>query len=308
MMMMKTSWVQRILMRAPTYWKYMREKPRWGIMFLFARVLAARRVERALASAAVRVPVKAPDTIFPSIDLRAAVSSLVRDGCHLGMKLPEGMTKDLQSFAEQNDCFSRDAIANGFLASQYREVNKQRSSDVVAGYYFESVEKCRAIAALRSDAALHHIASAYLGEDAFPVRTRLWWSFPANRVSDRDLHAASQDKFHFDMNDWRTLKFFFYLTPTDKLAGPHEFIPGSHVRRRLKHQLTFTVAHETPELEDYYGAEKIVTITGDAGLGFAEDPFVFHRGTRCRKSPRLMLELEYGVSPPPPSYVYGRLG
>ena len=35
---------------------------------------------------------------------------------------------------------------------------------------------------------------------------------------------------------WRTLKFFFYLTPTDEGARPHKYILGSHRRRKLKHQ------------------------------------------------------------------------
>ena len=65
------------------------------------------------------------------------------------------------------------------------------------------------------DPALRSIATAYLGQPALLIRTRLWWSFPAERVSDGDLHLAAQNHFHFDIDGWRTLKFFFYLTPTD---------------------------------------------------------------------------------------------
>jgi hypothetical protein len=36
-----------------------------------------------------------------------------------------------------------------------------------------------------------------------------------------------------------------------------------------------------------------VTITGRAGTGFAEDPFIFHAGSLCRGRPRLVLELEF---------------
>lgn len=306
--MAKMSLARRVRMRAPTYWKYMREKPGWGIMFLLARILAARRIERFFASAPVRIPARVSGSMFPALDAPTVVSSLDRDGCYLGLNLPENIAGEVRSFAERNSCFSRADTANGFLPNRYREVNKESARDVLAGYYFESVEDCPAIVRLRSDPALYSIASAYLGQKAFPVRTRLWWTFPSSKASDEDLHAASLDNFHFDMNDWRTLKYFFYLTPTDELGGPHQCIPGSHRRRRLKHQLTFTVARPTSELEEYYDAANFVTITGGEGFGFAEDPFVFHRGMKCRENPRLMLELEYGVTPSPPSYTYGRLG
>jgi hypothetical protein len=147
-----------------------------------------------------------------------------------------------------------------------------------------------------------------LGHDAVLIRTRLWWSFPAARVSDEDLHAAAQEKFHFDMNGWRTLKFFFYLTPTTERSGAHRSIIGSHRHRRLRHQFTVTLGRPTEELERLYGQDRFLTITGDAGTGFAEDPFVFHTGSLCRDQPRLILELEYAAAASSPSYRYGRMG
>lgn len=100
-------------------------------------------------------------------------------------------------------------------------------------------------------------------------------------MSDVDLHAASQDKYHFDMNGLRTLKFF-YLTPVTEADGPHRCIPGTHRRRPLRHQLSLTVGRPNDELERIYGTERFMTVTGDAGDGFAEDPYVFHIGSLCR--------------------------
>ena len=51
-----------------------------------------------------------------------------------------------------------------------------------------------------------------------------------------------------------------------------------------------------------------LTVTGEEGAGFTEDPFLFHTGSLCRKQPRLILELEYGPTSVTPSYRYGRLG
>ena len=111
-------------------------------------------------------------------------------------------------------------------------------------------------------------------------------------VTDVDFHLAAQNRFHFDIDGWRTLKFFFYLTPTDLRTGAHQYIRASHRRRKLQHQFTAFTGRPTPQLESFYTADDFLTIAGGAGFGFlAEDPFVFHTGTVCRDRPRLMLEI-----------------
>jgi hypothetical protein len=56
------------------------------------------------------------------------------------------------------------------------------------------------------------------------------------------------------------------------------------------------VGHPNEEVLDAYGRENRTTVLGDAGHGFAVDPFGFHMGTVVRNSPRLMLEVGFGVS------------
>ena len=69
-------------------------------------------------------------------------------------------------------------------------------------------------------------------------------------------------------------------------------------RRILKHQLTLLVGHPAEEVLGVYAEESPVTLTGEAGLGFVEDPFGFHMGTVPTRAPRLMMEVGFGVSPP----------
>jgi hypothetical protein len=304
----KASVAARVRARAPTYWRYLREQPSWIVMFLFARTLAGRRIERRLAGAAHRRPLAAPGSLLPDLDMDAAVATLIDTGVFLGMRLPDATVREIVAFAAATRCFSRDQQDLGFLHRDVAQVNSLRDRDVIAGYYFEAVEHCPAITRLSRDPALLSIAAAYLGHAPVLIRIRLWWSFPATRISDADLHAVAQEKYHFDMNGWRTLKFFFYLTPTDERGGAHRCILGSHRRRALRHQLTRTVGHSEEALEAVYGKDAFLTITGDAGAGFAEDPFVFHTGSLCRDRPRLILEFEYGPTQVSPSYRYGRLG
>lgn len=302
----RESLLDRLRARAPAYLRFVRAKPAWFLMFLFGRTLIGRRAERLVRRAGYTepVPVVGP-TLFPNVNLAHCVRSLIEDGIAMGLELPASVVDDINAFAAGHHCYARDRQDRGFLPEDVIKVNAERTHDVIAAYYFEAVEACAAISALRSDPALEAIAAAYLGRPTLVSRVRMWWSFPAKRVSDAALVDAAQEKFHFDMNGWRTLKFFFYLTPVTEADGPHLCILGSHNRRTLRQQLSLTVGRATDELERLYGKDRFVTITGRAGTGFAEDPFIFHAGSLCRGRPRLILELEFDAEPAVEDH-YGR--
>jgi len=311
--MQKASLLDRVRARAPAYWPLMREEPLWAVMFAFSRINAARRLERLISDADYKRPQEVKETVLPGLDLPAIVSTLIEDGVYRGLQLPDAIVEEIREFAETHPCFTKAAPTEGFLPRDYAQANAARDRDILAAFYFQTAEQCPAVMKLREDSTFSSIASAYLGQPAVLMRTRLWWSFPATRISDVDLHLAAQNRFHFDIDGWRTLKFFFYLTPTGEGAGPHQYIRASHRRRKLKHQFTPTTGRPTPQLQDFYKPEEFITITGQPGFGFVEDPFVFHTGTLCRDTPRLMLEIGFGVSAANPAYknpdfIYGRLG
>ena len=311
--MKKNSLIQRVRARAPAYWPLMREEPFWAVMFVFSRINAARRLERLISSANYKKPKDVTGSVFEGLDLQKVVSTLIDDGVYQGLALPANIVQEIKAFADINPVFTKDAPTKGFLPRDYQEENKGRERDILAAFYFEGAEKCPAIMSLREDPSLRSVASAYLGQPAILIRTRLWWSFPAERVTDVDFHLAAQNRFHFDIDGWRTLKFFFYLTPTTERTGAHQYIRASHRRRKLQHQFTAFTGRPTPQLESFYPPDQFITVTGGEGFGFAEDPFVFHTGSVCRDQPRLMLEIGFGVSAANPAYkkpdfIYGRLG
>jgi hypothetical protein len=297
--------LSRIFAKAPVYLTYIRERPAWLLFMTFGRLLPVRRAERLLRRAKPR-PINVNPSARVELDTPSAViPTLVRDGVAEGFRLKPEDLAEILDFAQTHPCFERDGARAGFLPGDIAAVNAGRDHDVVAAYYFETVQRCAAITALVDDPLLRDISDSYLGKRAEHIRTRLWWSFPGERIRASDLHAAAQDSFHFDMNDWQTLKFFFYITPVTERSGPHKYIRGSHERRALQHQFTLVLAHDGSDVVRRYGAGNLKSVVGDAGAGFAEDPFVFHTGTRCLDEPRLILELEYGLAAPGPSYRYG---
>jgi hypothetical protein len=153
------------------------------------------------------------------------------------------------------------------------------------------------VLAVQRDPLLQAIAAHYLGGQARLSSTRIWWTFPTKRASEAQKRLASQDEYHFDLLDWRMLKFFFHLKPVDEGTGPHVYVRGSHRRRALRHQFTPFIGHPVDDVLKVYGADKAVTLLGNAGFGFVEDPFGFHRASVAERTPRLMMEIAFGVSP-----------
>jgi hypothetical protein len=265
-------------------------------MFMLARLLPARNAHWLTAKRVRSIP--AQPSMFANVTREAAVDGLRREGIFTGLNLPATITQDIVDFAARNTCFGNFDRSVEFMASDHEDAEKRFGRAILSGHYFEKILKCDAALAVQRDPLLQDIAAHYLGAQARVITTRVWWSFPTKGASDADKHLASQDKYHFDLDDWRMLKFFFYLTPVTENSGPHVYIRGSHKRRALRHQFTLLVGHPADDVLRAYGEDKVETILGDAGLGMVEDVFGFHMGTVAKDAPRLMMEIGFGVSPP----------
>ncbi|MDG4876593.1 hypothetical protein P9273_15970 [Mesorhizobium sp. WSM4935] len=288
---------RRIAVRIPTYMKDLRENPAWLPMFVLARTMPGRRMHW-LGAKRARPLDNAAETMFVGTDRAAAVEALRAEGLFSGLMLPSAIHQEIAAFAQRTPCFGNFDRRLEFMPGDHAEAEKRFGRSLLSGHYFERILDCPAALAIQKDPLLLDIARHYLGGQAKLITTRVWWSFPTGKVSDADKNLASLGKYHFDLDDWRMLKFFFYLVPVDEGTGPHVYVRGSHKRRVLKHQLTLLVGHPAEEVLDVYGQQSPVMLTGEAGLGFVEDPFGFHMGTVPAHTPRLMMEVGFGVSKP----------
>jgi len=280
--------------RLPIYVANMRDNPGWLAMFALGRFLPVRRALWRFGGESA--PYDCSRAMFQGSNLPAALGELRKEGLFAGLQMPEAVCRDILSFAQSTACFANLSRRVEFLPSAHADAVGRMSSPVLTGHYFDRVEDCAAVAVVRADPLLNAVAAGYLGRAARVISTRLWWSFPTSDASDADLSLASQEKLHFDLDDWRALKFFFYLTPVGHDGGPHVYVRRTHNRRLARHQWTLVVGHPNEEVLQAYGLENKTTVLGGAGHGFAVDPFGFHMGTAVRNSPRLMLEVGFGVS------------
>jgi len=296
--------INRLRARLNDYMQIGRNNPVWIMMFIFGRFLIFRNFSRIFLPAYIGKRSKEDSTLFPDLRTELVVSSLRDEGIFAGINLTLDIVKRILSFAESNVCFANSDRTKPILVNRDGTF-RGASGTVVIGDYHDQIFSCHAIERLCNDGALMRIAGMYLEAQPQLTRSRLWWSFNAPQASQQELNTAAQDAFHFDIDDWRCIKFFFYLTEVDERGGPHRFIRYSHRCRKLRHQFTLFKMQSVKSLEKVYPQSNFLTVIGPAGFGFAEDPFGFHTGTSVRAQPRLILEIEYGVTQLPVAGRYG---
>ena len=218
------------------------------------------------------------------------------DGIADGLRLSQEAVADVISFAAAARCYGN--------AEPHRVLDRSaRGSlmpgDAVIGDYLDGIGQCDTIRRLWRDPKILEIARASLGTRPLPLRSRLWWSFRADRASATMRSVYAQDSFHFDLDGWRAVKFFFYMTDVGPENGPHLYVRKSHRNRAWLDQFSPFKSRSTRHITAKYGRDSLAVIHGPAGTGFVEDPYGFHTGTSVTGAARLILEIEYGVARTP---------
>jgi hypothetical protein len=113
-----------------------------------------------------------------------------------------------------------------------------------------------------------------------------WWSLKGHAQGE---HA---ELFHRDVDDWRFLKLFVYLTDVDDEAGPHAFVPGSQSAPKLLR----IGRYADDQVIESFGPGAIQYYRGPRGTAFLENTFGLHKGLPPRTRNRLMFQVVYSLS------------
>jgi len=147
------------------------------------------------------------------------------------------------------------------------------------------------------------LAEGYLGCVPSLYSLHAWWSFPGHRNTGPQL-------FHRDIDDYRFLALFVYLTDVEGgvRGGEHEFIRGTHrldtttdqlggdaelAREFFPPRALGCVWDETSLFRRVFGRH-IQSVVGSAGSVFLADTYALHRGVRPTEKPRLVCWMRYG--------------
>ena len=233
------------------------------------------------------------------LDSASFVTHHLREfGIYQGIFIDNRVVERIQQFALDNPCYANRNPSCGFLVPSLKVASNYIKKEILRANYYNFERQCEIVSALKTDPILLKIAALYLQTTTVHVGSILFWSFPAN--PNLLQKSKSAQVFHCDLDDFRFIKFFFYLTDVDTESGPHVFIRKSHIKKPLFRQLLRGRASEA-WLRKHYDSDDIITICGSAGFGFVEDTYGHHKGTSPKSKRRLILQIEYA------SHDYGNL-
>jgi hypothetical protein len=276
--------------------------PGFVLMRSVARFDTVRRVA-AWVQSKMRAPLgpyvarlrQGPSEFFGSADPVRLAQAVERDGFALGLVLPAGAVDELVDFARSNSCWADRDPRLGFVPERIEEARSRVGRRFLLAHYFNARRRSRLIDSLTQDQVLLEIAARYLGTVPTFVGVTLWWSYP--EAADASARNLAAQMFHFDLDDFKFIKFFFYLTDVDASAGPHVIVRGTHRDKRLRRRDAFKVRrYSDDEIVAAYGRDRIVSITGPAGTGFVEDTLCIHKGEPPTGRPRLVLQVQYALN------------
>lgn len=273
------------------YFKYSLANYKWLLMFSLGRFKIVSSIAVFFSKRPVFNKYNRNYSIFEKLNVDDVVASLKKDGLYSGVNLPKALVEEILEFASHENCYGNANYKLGFFPSEKEKAEAKYGKPFVCGQYFNTALLCPAIKKLENDPKLLEIAARYLNVEPIHSENRLWWSYPLEST----LYDQSQfaQVFHYDLDDYRFLKFFFYLTDVDASNGPHVCVRGSHKKKKLTDSFALFRQRTDKYIIDYYGAENIVMLCGEAGFGFGEDPSCFHKGTPPNHRPRLILQIKF---------------
>jgi hypothetical protein len=281
---------RRLIQYLKEGWK----NPSWFVMYLTNRIEVLRFLGIWLSKRPYDVKAYRKTSIFLDLDVDLTVEGLKRDGLASGFFLPQTSLQEILEFANSTQYWGNGNPKFSFAINDREEAELNYGNTLFTAHYVNPSEQCLAIKKIEQDSKLWEIAALYLETDPILIGSRLWWNFATDRTIDEAL--SKPFRFHYDLEDYRFIKFMFYLVDVDLENGPHVCVKGSHIHKKLRHQFSLIAEIEQEKVVQYYDDEDIKTICGKAGLGFVEDFHCFHKATVPKSKNRLILEIKFAMN------------
>ena len=242
-----------------------------------------------------RLKAEISNTIFSCIDVEKHVLNLNQYGCSFGLKLPAHMVQEIKGYAESNPVYAFRDPKLGFRPPDRQKAESVLGKKILLAQYFNVQQNCSAINKIALDPLLNLIALNYIGCVPRYLGAVLWWTYPV--MAERSERLKHAQFFHRDIDDFKFLKFFFYLTDVEEGDGAHWVVAGSHLNAphvRIKDNFV-TRRFDDEEINSFYEKKDIIEVSGPGGAGFSEDTLCVHKAATPIRNPRLILQLQFGL-------------
>lgn len=212
---------------------------------------------------------------------------LDREGfCWLGQVFTTDQLVEIRAFLESKQ------VTNFYRPqdSEFLPLGEGRHSTThVANHRMEDVLLAPHLLPLANRPDVLGLIEEHLGCKPTITSLSAWWSF-STQVGPQ--HA---ELFHRDIDDWRFIKFFIYLTDVGPEQGPHVYIKNSTNSLKFWHAERYSDEEVIAE----FGEANRLELSAPAGSAFLENTTGLHKGTPVKSGVRLLFQVVYGLSPLP---------
>jgi len=253
--------------------------PRWWGFYLQRRVMnSAHRNKLSNLFAKLK-----PSSQQPNKNPSSLVGGIQKDGIHmLAPPLTPAQCKELQQY------FLSKPVHDPYRPEQphFLPFSKDRHPDAHIGHH-DAIDIVNApyLLDIANDPMILSELETLFGCKPTIGYMAVWWSYHTAKG------AQEAELFHRDVDDWRFIKLFIYLTNVGPKDGPHKYVKGSATSKQMLKIGRFTGA----DVASRFGEENILTLTAPAGSAFLENTFGVHKGQPVSKGEetRLLAQVAY---------------
>lgn len=227
-------------------------------------------------------------TLFPRVDVAAAVEEVRRESVAFGFDLPVEVVAELQTFARTATLYDR-GLPRPFRHEDVTDGRLADDTPAVLGLIPEPTQNA-AVRRICSDHVLLDAVAQCLGYRPKKLIPRLFWSFATRMDEDERRRRGQTIDWHFDVHDFNFCSACFYLSDVTERTGAHALVRGSHRDKPLRF-LVGSANVPQDEVFAHFGADRAMIIEGPAGTGFLEDTSCFHRAMPPLEGERLMMQI-----------------
>lgn len=255
----------------------------WG--FYFQRRFLHPRLRQGLARFVARhFRPAAPTGAATEAELRSAAELSSRGIAMLGELLPPQACSELRAYFESREVF--DPYRPGSVRFLPNDTDKRHPDAHIAHHEVADVLRAPHLLDLANDPRILRIVTEFLGCKPTIGYLAVWWSYATGKG------AQQAEFFHRDVDDWKFVKLFVYLSDVGAESGPHMYVQNSSADAKLAEIRRFS----DDEVRSAFGQDNILTMVAPAGQGFLEDTFGIHKGQPVAAGTRLIFQAVYGYS------------
>ena len=172
--------------------------------------------------------------------------------------------------------------------------DKKENDGVYICRYLNPHKDLKIVNDIAYNKTLINVAANYFKTNPIVQSSQIWWTFNLSDKKGNSINPPGNEfGYHYDVDDFKFLKLFVYLSNVDEKSGPHYFIKkegkknfNEYVSRRIS---------DDEAIERYN--DRIILLTGKKGTSFIEDTSNYHKGSNPEKNnSRGILQVIYAIS------------